>query len=39
MVMVLASEAFDTDPTLSISVSFIALKKGWMKQERIDALG
>lgn len=35
----LASEAFDLDPTLSISVSFIALKKGWMKQERVDAFG
>lgn len=39
MAVVLASEAFDLDPTLSIIVSFIALKKGWMKQGRVDAFG
>lgn len=39
MTVVLASEALDLDPTLSISVSFIALKNGWMKQERADAFG
>lgn len=39
MATVPASEAFDLDPNLSILVSFIALKQGWMKQERIDAVG
>ena len=39
MVTVLASEAFDTDSDLSIPVSFIASKKGWMEQGLVDALG
>lgn len=37
--MALESEAPDMDPTLSVSVSFISSKKGWIKQQRNSAFG